>query len=161
MKAKNARRTKRSWYKLSTKELDQELRKTTKKDREIAIPKSEPTNCFLWGPHSRKKQNDNFHILTAPNFSARWMRLIYGRGDRFTRPSCGLDIYLRNDGRVFARFYSPGKRVTYRSYELIGLDSFPIPEKGKLLGEDFVPKALRDLYRDWTDECIQYPDDVD
>jgi hypothetical protein len=49
------------------------------------------------------------------------MRFVYGRGDFFHRLSCGLEIYLRKDGRVFFHFYSPGKRVTYRSYELLGL----------------------------------------
>jgi len=89
------------------------------------------------------------------------MRLVYGRGDHFQRLSCGLDMYLRKDRRVFVRFYSPGKRVTYRSYEMIGLTLPPMREIAKLLDDEHVPALLRDLYEDWVSECIQYPDDID
>ena len=70
-------------------------------------------------------------------------------------------MYLRKDRRVFVRFYSPGKRVTYRSYEMIGLTLPPMREIAKLLDDEHVPALLRDLYEDWVSECIQYPDDID
>ena len=89
------------------------------------------------------------------------MRLIYGRGDHFSKLSCGLDMLLRKDGRLYVLFYSPSKRVTYRSYELVGLKLPPLPEHGELLQDACVPEILRDLYEDWAIECIDYPDDVD
>jgi len=88
------------------------------------------------------------------------MRFVYGHGDFFHRLSCGLEIYLRKDGRVFFHFYSPGKRVTYRSYELLGLKPPALPKPGEVVADDFVPEHLRDLYEEWAIECLEYPDDV-
>jgi len=158
---KTRKLTKKSCYKRTAQELDRELATTSLEARTVYPPPPREKDWLAWESVRGPKRSKSFRILTAPNYSAQGMHLIYGRGDNFHRLSCGLNMFLRKDGRVFFRFYSPTKRVTYRSYELLGLKLPPLPEPGRLLKDDCVPEILRDLYGGWATECIQYPVDID
>ena len=140
---------------------NRELEARSVADREVSLPARRKDGFLNWDMAKGAAYSKSIRILEVPKISRRGMRLISGRGDHFGRLSCGLDMLLRKDGRLFVLFYSPGKRVMYRSYELIGLKLPPLPERGKLYEDDCVPEVLRDLYEDWTTECIEYPDDID
>lgn len=158
--SRKRRSSRMSWHKLTAAELDSELEASSSGDRAVDV--SVRSDRFLsWDAQKGPARRKAIRILTAPDFSARGMRLIYGRGDRFPRLSCGMDIFVRRDGRVFVRFYSPGLRKTYRSYELLGLKLPTMPESGTSLADDCVPEVLRDLYEEWVEECLWYPDDID
>ncbi len=152
--------SRKSWYKLNAAEVDRELAASSADDRAVDVLRR-PDRFLSWDAQKGPARRKAISILTAPDFSARGMRQIYGRGDHFPRLSCGMDIFLRRDGRLFVRFYSPGLRETYRTYELLGLKLPALPERGTLLGDDCVPEALRDLYEGWVEECLWYPDDID
>jgi hypothetical protein len=140
---------------------NRELAAHSDEDREVYLPPPRKADFLSWDPDKGPAYSQAIRILRAPKTSRRGMRLIYGRGDHFGKLSCGLDMLLRKDGCLFVLFYSPGKRVTYRSYELVGLKLPPLPERGELLRDDCVPEVLRDLYEAWAVECIEYPDDID
>jgi hypothetical protein len=89
------------------------------------------------------------------------MLLAYRRNDGFPKFSCGMEMWVRKDGRLFVRFISPGLRTTYRTYELLGIQPPSPPKQGELFDDNCVPNVLRDLYEDWVEECIWYPDDID
>jgi hypothetical protein len=72
-----------------------------------------------------------------------------------------MEMWVRKDGRLFVRFISPGLRTTYRTYQLLGIQSSSPPKHGELFDDNCVPNVLRDLYEDWVEECIWYPDDID
>ena len=107
------------------------------------------------------------------------MRLVYGRGASFPitksdehvrlfgwaksacHLACDLDVWLGQDQRLFVRIYSNRKCHEPYSYELVG-HAFPegwIPAPRKLLGDEWVPEVLRDLYAEHVEEWIDYPND--
>lgn len=154
---KPRRRPAKPWYKRSPQEFDRELAALSVADRMVCSPP--PRNGTMdWFSLTGPKRSRSIRILTAPRFSIRGMRFVYGRGDFFHRLSRGLSIYLRKDGRVFFQFESPGKRVTYRSYELLGIEPPPLLVGDKSVADDFVPEIVRDLYEEWVIECLEYPD---
>ena len=153
------KRKRKPWHKLTAQQVDCELAAQTVEDRVVSTwPRK--VDFVFWDSPKGPSRRKSIQILDAPNSAAHGMRLIYGRGDHFGRLSCGMDMLLRKDGRVFVRFYSPGKRVTYRTYELVGLQLPPLPERGKLLEDNCVPEILRDLYDDWAGDCVCNPDDI-
>jgi hypothetical protein len=105
------------------------------------------------------------------------MRRIYGRGDYYPIPNdkewvrlfgwaeirfrlkCGMDIWLRKDGRMFVRLYSSRKCHGTFSFELIGPRVPSELKRGVLLDASWVPQILRDSYDEWIGGCLDYPDD--
>lgn len=115
-------------------------------------------------------------LVEIPSFSARGMRLIYGREDHFPIPNreewvrlfgwseirfqlkCCMDIWLRKDGYMFVRFHASRKCLETFSFELTG-PAVPTELKhGVLLDESWVPQVLRDRYDEWIEDCLEYPD---
>jgi hypothetical protein len=152
--------TRQRLCKLTAAEVDSELAASSANNWAVDVSRR-PDRFLSWDSQKGPARRKAISILTAPDFSARGMRRIYGRGDHFPRLSCGMVIFLRRDARVFVRFYSPGLRETYRTYELLGLKLRTLPQRGAPLGDDCVPEVLRDLYEGWVEECLWHPDDID
>jgi len=79
------------------------------------------------------------------HFTARGMRRVYGRGDRFNRSTLNLDLWKAEDGRLLARFWSRSQEVDGESWEVIGR-----PDAGPPGDERWVPKCLRQRYESWV-----------
>jgi hypothetical protein len=114
------------------------------------------------------KDGDLADLILTPWFSARGMLRVYGRGDNFPEvygPGrrgfliCNLDIWQRNDGRIFLRFQSNRKCLDAFSYELTGCKKVSQPDKQTGFDDSWVPWIVRSDYDEWVEECIKYPYD--
>lgn len=154
------KRSPNPWHKRTAQQVDLELAAQTLEDR-LVDTSPRTRYLILWNSPQGPSRNQSIQILDAPNFAAHEMRLFYGQGNHFEKLSCGLDLFLRKDGRIFIRFSSPAHRVARRTYELTGLQIPTLPERGKLLEDNCVPEILRDLYDEWVSDCLEYPDCID
>lgn len=93
-------------------------------------------------------------------FDAHGMRHVYGRGDHYGRGYVfNMDVWLRQDGHVLARFWSRSGMVDLVSIELIGFSpKFSPPKRGNrgTPDERWVPWCLRSEYSEWIDEQSDY-----
>ena len=102
-----------------------------------------------WGRPARGGRS--LRVEDVPYFSARGMRRVYQRTDRFGHRSLHLNVWRTRAGRLLARFWSRSYDVDGYSYEVIG----PLPTvRGQpaeaATGEQFVPACLRDEYENWV-----------
>jgi hypothetical protein len=122
------------------------------------------------------QKHPNAKVIEIPSFSARGMRLIYGRDDHFPIPNeeeyvrlfgwseirinlrCGMNIWQRKDGRIFLRFRASHKCLESFSFELVGPCVPKELKRGTLLDESWVPQVLRQRYNEWLEDCLEYPD---
>ena len=86
-------------------------------------------------------------VIEIEHFNARGKRRVYGRGEYFDRqPAFHLDMWKSQDGLLFARFWSRGGEVSWRSYEIAGHGEVDFPVQD----ERWVPQVLRELYGRWV-----------
>lgn len=85
-------------------------------------------------------------VAAIENFSARGMRRVYGRGDRFKNWTLSLDLWKTKDGRLLARFWSRSQEVDWESWEVIGLEQADY----SYADERWVPWCLRKAYDNWV-----------
>ncbi len=118
----------------------------------------------------------SIELFCVKPFSARGMKCLYGRGDHYpmsnskivqqvfglgenARPMvCMMDMWLRKDGCVFARFYTRRRRVDKWWFEVRGLKLPAEWKRADFLSGKCVPEALRDRYEEWVNYCLCYPD---
>ena len=82
-------------------------------------------------------------------FSARGMRRVYGRGDRYPgRAAFNLDIWRDRAGRLLAKFSSRSSEVDDESWAIHGVPDSPL-RPGQPLNERSVPDCLREKYVAW------------
>jgi hypothetical protein len=89
------------------------------------------------------------------------MHHVYGRGDHYGRGYVfDMDVWLRKDGHMLARFWSRSAMVDSLSIELIGFSRLQsLPKRGSRgteLDEGWVPWCLRSEYSAWIDEQSDY-----
>jgi len=160
MSQRTPQRNRKPWHKLTTKQVDLGLAKETVENRVVSTSPRKK-DFLMWESQKGPSRRKSIQILSAPNFAAHGMRLIYGRGDHCGKISSGLEVFLRKDGRIFFRFSSPDERVVRRTYELVGVKPPSLPEPGQGFDDDWIPEILRDHYDAWFNECIMYYDCFD
>lgn len=86
------------------------------------------------------------------HFDARGMRLVYGRGDHFSRHrTFNMDIWITRTGRLLMRCWSRCRDIDGCSFEIKGLDTSAIPQLGTKTGlhDSWVPGVVRNTYDEW------------
>ena len=94
-------------------------------------------------------------IDKIPDFDARGMRRVYGRGDTFGRHNTyNMDIWIHRSGRLLMRCWSRCSEAENRSFELKGITPSELPKKGENEGflDTWLPKVVRKAYEEWVDE---------
>lgn len=86
------------------------------------------------------------------HFDARGMRGVYGRGDHWPgKRAMHIDVWLTNNERLVARFWSRSSEVDGMSLEVFGFSADLLqPGKLKCLDERWVPQCVRDEYDGWV-----------
>ena len=99
-----------------------------------------------------KAPDTDVKVEEIDHFDARGMRLVYGRGDHFSRhTNFNMDIWMTRAGRLLMRCWSRCQEIDGRSFEITGLDTSKIPEPVKKVGlqDSWVPDAVRKTYNEW------------
>ena len=123
-----------------------------KKFAAIALRRS--TMTVQW--EHEPAQSVGIAIIEIANFSARGMRRIYGRGDRFGSRAFNMDIFINRATRMLVRFWSRADEVASESWELFGLKPKTLPRACGEAGaekpdepERLIPVVLREKYDSW------------
>ena len=112
------------------------------KQQKVCHWESEPPT----GSSSRVEEIDHF--------DARGMRRVYGRGDHFVRLVFNLDVWRSRNGRLFVRFWSRSKGISWCSFELLGTK---VPDVTFPSSDHWIPECLREQYDDWVVDCFEDP----
>jgi hypothetical protein len=113
---------------------------------------------FEWGEwNTPARHSSKIEVKYIDRFDARGMRHLYGRGDHYGRGrTFNMDVWLTQDGRMLARFWSRSSMVDLVSIEVSGLSPKPpLLKPGNRVtepNERWVPWCLRNEYSGWIEE---------